>query len=151
MGDQCCGGGFDRKRKGCSWIGDIGEYMQEGDVASRKRRQDEPTSRVMKGMLTGRQHIHQMHRDIVYAYPSSVEHLGNTSRCEVQGMYTAKRLITVQGHPEFNGDVVSELLQRRHEQGIFNDEMYEEAMARVRQKHDGVAVGAVFLRFLLEE
>ena len=92
-----------------------------------------------------------MHRDIVYAYPDDVEHLGHTERCEVQGMYRKKRLITVQGHPEFNGDVVTELLQRRHEQGIFDDQMFEDGMARVRREQDGVAVGAVFLKFLLEE
>lgn len=91
-----------------------------------------------------------MHRDIVYAYPEDVEHLGHTERCEVQGMYSAKQLITVQGHPEFNGDVVSELLQRRHDQGIFDNEMYNEGMSRVRKTHDGVAIGAVFLKFLLE-
>jgi GMP synthase-like glutamine amidotransferase len=97
------------------------------------------------------QHIHQMHRDIVYAYPDDVEHLGHTDRCEVQGMYQKNRLMTVQGHPEFNGDVVSELLQRRHDQGIFDDAMYDEGMSRVRKHHDGTIVGAAFLRFLLEK
>ena len=91
-----------------------------------------------------------MHQDIVYDYPDEVEHLGHTDRCEVQGMYVKNRLITVQGHPEFNGEVVSELLQRRHDQGIFNDEMYDEGMSRVQKQHDGTAVGAAFLRFLLE-
>lgn len=91
-----------------------------------------------------------MHRDIVYAYPDSVEHLGHTYRCDVQGMYEKNRLITVQGHPEFNGEVVSELLQRRHDQGIFNDEMYNDGMSRVQKHHDGVAVAVGFLKFLLE-
>ncbi len=91
-----------------------------------------------------------MHRDIVYAYPDSVEHLGHTDRCDVQGMYEKNRLITVQGHPEFNGEVVSELLQRRHDQGIFNDEMYNDGMSRVQKHHDGVAVAVGFLKFLLE-
>lgn len=92
-----------------------------------------------------------MHRDIVFEYPSHVEHLGHTDRCAVQGMYVKKRVITVQGHPEFNGDIVSELLQRRHDQGIFNDEMYDEGMSRVRKTHDGVQIGAAFVRFCMEE
>ena len=58
-------------------------------------------------------------------------------------------MFTVQGHPEFDGDIVSELLQRRHDQGIFNDEMYDEGMARVRKPHDGKIVGAAFIYFLL--
>ncbi|EGP84723.1 uncharacterized protein MYCGRDRAFT_75463 [Zymoseptoria tritici IPO323] len=95
--------------------------------------------------------IHQMHRDIVYTYPPSVEPLGQTDRCDVQGMYEKGRLVTVQGHPEFTGDIVEELLQSRHKQGIFDDKMFEEGMERVRRPHDGVKVGAAFLRFLLED
>lgn len=102
-------------------------------------------------MLTKCQSLHQMHRDIVYVYPDSVEPLGYSDRCEVQGMYAKGRLITVQGHPEFTGDVVSELLEKRHEQGIFNDAMYEDGISRVRKHHDGVAVGAAFIRFMLED
>lgn len=92
-----------------------------------------------------------MHRDIVYEYPEGIEHLGYSPRCDVQGMYAKNRLITVQGHPEFTGDIVSELLENRHEKGIFDDKMYEEGMERVRKHHDGVAVGAAFIRFVLEE
>ena len=91
-----------------------------------------------------------MHRDNVYAYPSDVEHLGSSPRCEVQGMYAAKRLITVQGHPEFNGDIVSELLENRHARGIFDDGMFEDGMKRVRRHHDGVVVSKAFLKFLME-
>jgi len=96
------------------------------------------------------QAIHQMHRDIVYQYPKSVEHLGSSPRCEVQGMYEKARLITVQGHPEFSGDIVSELLEARHASGVFDDTMYKDGMERVRKHHDGVAIGAAFIRFLRE-
>lgn len=94
--------------------------------------------------------IHQMHRDVVYTYPPSVEPLGHSPRCDVQGMYEKKRLITVQGHPEFNGDIVSELLDSRHEKGIFDDGTYKDGMERVRKHHDGVAVSAAFIRFMME-
>lgn len=92
-----------------------------------------------------------MHRDIVFTWPPSVEHLGHSPRCDVQGMYEKKRLITVQGHPEFNGDIVSELLDSRHEKGIFDDGTYKDGMERVKKHHDGVAVAAAFIRFLLEQ
>jgi GMP synthase-like glutamine amidotransferase len=92
-----------------------------------------------------------MHRDIVYTYPDSVEPLGHSPRCDVQGMYAKNRLITVQGHPEFNGDIVAELLDLRHEKGVFDDATYKEGMERVRKHHDGVAVGAAFIKFLLEK
>jgi hypothetical protein len=92
-----------------------------------------------------------MHQDVVYTWPPSVEHLGHSPRCDVQGMYEKKRLITVQGHPEFNGDVVSELLDNRHDRGIFDDSLYKDGMDRVRKHHDGVAVSAAFIRFMLEQ
>ena len=92
-----------------------------------------------------------MHRDIVVDYPPDVEQLGSSSRCKVQGMYSKNRLITVQGHPEFNKDIVTELLETRHRQGIFDDDVYKDGLARVGKDHDGVAVAKAFLRFLLED
>lgn len=92
-----------------------------------------------------------MHRDIVAAWPKEVTPLGSSPRCAVQGMYIARKLITVQGHPEFNGVIMSELLTLRNQQGIFSDEQFHEAIERADIAHDGIAVGAAFLRFLLED
>ena len=96
------------------------------------------------------QNIFQMHRDIVYDYPSGVEQLGSSDVCEVQGMYKPKELITVQGHPEFTEEIVRELLVKRHELGILDDETYAGAESRVGNKHDGVLVAQAFLRMLME-
>ena len=91
-----------------------------------------------------------MHKDIVFTYPPEVEPLGSSPRCEVQGMLIPKRVITVQGHPEFNAEIVTELLEARHQQGIFGDKIYEDAMHRVGREQDGVLVSGVFLKFLLD-
>jgi len=91
-----------------------------------------------------------MHRDIVYNYPPGVEELALTDKCAVQGMYVPKRFITVQGHPEFNEEIVRELLVVRHESGIFSDEVFEDSMGRVGKSHDGVLVAMAFLRFLID-
>lgn len=91
-----------------------------------------------------------MHRDIVYEYPEGTEELAYTDKCAVQGMYIAKRFITVQGHPEFTEDIVRELLIARHGSGIFDDEMFKDAMGRVDKSQDGVLVAQAFLKFLLE-
>jgi len=66
-------------------------------------------------------------------------------------MYGKKRLITVQGHPEFNTTIMTEILNTRHDLGIFDDFMFETAMSRVKLHHDGVVVAKAFLRFLLDE
>ena len=92
-----------------------------------------------------------MHRDIIYTYPPNVEHLGHTPRCDVQGMFAKNRLITVQGHPEFNAEIVGEITRRRYDQGIFDKAQYDDAMSRVKINHDGVVVAAAFLRFLLDD
>jgi GMP synthase-like glutamine amidotransferase len=91
-----------------------------------------------------------MHRDIVYNYPEGVEELAYTEKCAVQGFYIAKRVIAVQGHPEFTEEIVRELLITRHDNGIFDDATFEDAMGRVDKYQDGVVVSQAFLRFLLE-
>lgn len=92
-----------------------------------------------------------MHRDIVYEYPEGVEELAYTEKCSVQGMYAAKRLLTVQGHPEFNGDIMREILTLRHAQGIFDDATFEEALGRADKDQDGVVVAQAFLKFIMED
>jgi len=100
-----------------------------------------------KGMLQ----LHQMHRDIVFEYPDGVEALAYSDRCQVQGMYARGKVITVQGHPEFNQEIVTELLESRHAVGIFDDGMFKDGMDRVGKRHDGVAVSKAFIKFLLED
>lgn len=95
--------------------------------------------------------LHQMHRDVVYAYPAGVEELGYSPVCKVQGMYSSKRLITVQGHPEFNEEIMTEIIETRHSTGIFDDEAYKEHMGKVSKPHDALIVSKAFLKFLLDE
>lgn len=94
--------------------------------------------------------LHQMHRDVVDDYPDGVEALAYTEKCSVQGMYVPRRLIAVQGHPEFNEEIMRDLLVARHEQGIFDDELFKDGMGRADKYQDGVVVSMAFLRFLLE-
>lgn len=92
-----------------------------------------------------------MHRDIVFEYPEGVEELAYTQKCKVHSMYIAKRLITVQGHPEFNEDIMKEILKARHANGVFDKETFEEGTGRADKYHDGVLVAQAFLKFLLED
>jgi GMP synthase-like glutamine amidotransferase len=97
------------------------------------------------------QKIQQMHQDIVYTCPPNVTPLGSSPNCELQGFYSQGRFITIQGHPEFTEHLVTEILESRAQLGIFTEEQAGEALTRVGNHHDGVAVGAAFLRFLLED
>ncbi|WEW57711.1 hypothetical protein PRK78_003178 [Emydomyces testavorans] len=95
--------------------------------------------------------LQQMHRDIVHYYPANVIPLGSSPRCEVQGMYSPRRFIAVQGHPEFTEEIVLELLHTRKYMGAFPPGIFEEGMETVAKRHDGIAVGKAFIKFLLEE
>ncbi|KAL1303453.1 hypothetical protein AAFC00_006841 [Neodothiora populina] len=95
--------------------------------------------------------IHQMHKDIVRSVPPGIELLASTAICQNQSMYSPGRLMTIQGHPEFNAEVMTEILETRHASGVFDDGMFEEAMSRVARKQHGVdVVGKAFVRFALE-
>ncbi|KPM35446.1 hypothetical protein AK830_g11115 [Neonectria ditissima] len=94
--------------------------------------------------------IHQMHRDIVFDFPAGSVPLGSNDICAVQGMYSPGRYITVQGHPEFTEEIISEILFNRHKAGIFPDDVYEDAMKRAPVAHDGVAIARAFLKFMRE-
>ncbi|KAK7416923.1 hypothetical protein QQZ08_011813 [Neonectria magnoliae] len=94
--------------------------------------------------------IHQMHRDIVFDFPADSVPLGSNDICAVQGMYSPGKYITVQGHPEFTEEIISEILFNRHKAGIFPDDVYEDAMKRAPVAHDGVAIARAFLKFMRE-
>jgi GMP synthase-like glutamine amidotransferase len=96
------------------------------------------------------QAIHQMHKDIVFEYPEDVEKLGASPRCLVQGMYKKNKFISVQGHPEFNEEIMVELVKTRNKQGIFEDEQARDALDRSGKQHGGVTIAKAFLRFLLK-
>lgn len=92
-----------------------------------------------------------MHQDIVFEYPPNVIPLGSSPQCAVQGMYRPGRFVTVQGHPEFNEEIVTEVVTLRGKAGVFSKEQTEDALERAKHEHDGVAIGTVFLKFLLDE
>ena len=95
------------------------------------------------------QELHQMHRDAVFEYPKGAVPLAASPACKVQGMYIKDKVITVQGHPEFTGEIVSEILIMRSGAGIFPEGVFEDGMARVQKKHDGVLVAKAFLNFVI--
>lgn len=91
-----------------------------------------------------------MHQDIVFSCPPGVTLLGSSPRCAVQGMYSPGRFITVQGHPEFTEEIETEIIQSRTKTGVFSEDQARDALSRAGNEHDGVAIGAKFLLFLLE-
>lgn len=58
------------------------------------------------------------------------------------------KAITVQGHPEFTGSIVTEILGLRRETKIIDEGMYKSGMDRVEKEHDGERIARVFLKFM---
>ncbi|KAJ5123123.1 hypothetical protein N7448_009220 [Penicillium atrosanguineum] len=94
--------------------------------------------------------VQQMHQDVVHNCPSGVTLLGHSPRCAVQGMYAPRRFVTVQGHPEFTREIEDVIIQSRAKAGVLSEDQAQEALARTGNEHDGVSIGATFLKFLLE-
>ena len=89
-----------------------------------------------------------MHHDIVPTCPPQVERLVQSQHCGIPAMYIEHRLISVQGHPEFNGKILHELLDLRHGKAL-DDKTYYDRKLRADLPHDGLAVAAGFIKFLL--
>ncbi|KAL9040203.1 MAG: hypothetical protein Q9214_004582 [Letrouitia sp. 1 TL-2023] len=98
--------------------------------------------------LTIKKAIHQMHHDIICSYPAGVSALGMSPACEVQGMFVPGTLLTLQGHPEFNNEIMLELLKASKDLGFKDEALIDDAMSRVNNKHDGTLVAAVLLKFV---
>lgn len=92
-----------------------------------------------------------MHQDIIYTLPEGTTNLGWTDNCAFQGLYIPDRVLTLQGHPEFDEEIEREFLVRKRGEGLFSSEVYEDAISRVGDKHDGLIVAKALLRFLRPE
>lgn len=66
-------------------------------------------------------------------------------------MYSPRRFLTTQGHPEYNEEIEDEEIKYLNKEGVFSETQAQEALSRVGNEHDGVLIGATFLKFLLED
>jgi GMP synthase-like glutamine amidotransferase len=89
-----------------------------------------------------------MHRDVAFTIPPGFQNLGTSPRCDVQGLYLPGRALSVQAHPEFDDFIMNLVLKKRHGDGIFSDDMYEDGDLRKKLDHDGKVVAEVILKLL---
>jgi hypothetical protein len=66
-------------------------------------------------------------------------------------MYQRGNFISFQGHPEFNEEVIREILVMKKADGLFGPEVYEDSVKRASLEHDGLLVGRLFWKFILED
>lgn len=104
----------------------------------------------------------QMHRDHLVTLPISpfaslpdatLEILGETDMCAVQGLYTPGKVLSVQGHPEFDATIMRALCQYRQQQGVFNKSIAEDGISRAEFRNDAISkdgIAAGFWKFFLD-
>ncbi|KAK6536041.1 hypothetical protein TWF281_000287 [Arthrobotrys megalospora] len=92
--------------------------------------------------------LHLMNRDIVRTCPSDMEILASTSKTQIHSLYRPGEVFTVQGHPEFDEEIIAELLKMRIGSGVISEETGADGLSRKALPHDGVVVTEAFLKFL---
>lgn len=88
----------------------------------------------------------------MFETPAGFENLGTSARCAVQGMYLKGKVFSVQGHPEFDEFIISEIMKKRHSQGTYGegpcgDAVFNDGMARAPLQHDGALVASIICQF----
>lgn len=92
-----------------------------------------------------------MHHDAVLTVPPGVANLGSSTKCPVQILYQPGRLLSFQGHPEFDELINEEIIRADSENGhvYFDDETFRDALERVSRPHDGLLMASRVMQFFL--
>lgn len=90
-----------------------------------------------------------MHHDILLYQPVGTESLGSSAVCDVQGQFRSGKLLTLQAHPEFNGEIMRQLLEVSDDLGFEDRTLWEHAMKRSQVPHDGELVAEVAINFVM--
>lgn len=57
---------------------------------------------------------------------------------------------SVQAHPEFTEFIMGCILEARHDNGVFDDELYQDGKSRAGKQTDGEKLGENIVRFILK-
>ncbi|KAK7202797.1 class I glutamine amidotransferase-like protein [Myxozyma melibiosi] len=85
--------------------------------------------------------IQEMHSDHVTVLPKGVHVFASSPKSPVQGMYVPRKILTFQGHPEFNAEVAEALVDRVIRNGGLTDEQAQDALGRVGMENHGGRLG----------
>lgn len=94
--------------------------------------------------------MQQVHRDAVIQLPDGVQSIGSSKDCECHGMFKPNRILSFQGHPEFDEPIMTAILKGRYSIGFFSEEQYREGMSRVALPHSGSVLVPRICQFFLD-
>lgn len=94
------------------------------------------------------QFVHHDHVVIPESLPPSWKTIGRTKHCAVQGVYEPGRILTTQGHFEFDKFVNTETA--KHFFQTWTPNALEETLEQIDAEDDALTVASMVLKFLLE-
>ncbi|KAI1764398.1 class I glutamine amidotransferase-like protein [Hypoxylon sp. FL1150] len=80
--------------------------------------------------------------------PPSWMNIGSSKLCQVQGIYSPGRVLTYQGHPEFDTFINEHGTTHLGESGILSGSQVEGAMLLIHQKDTATLCGQILLEFI---
>ena len=92
--------------------------------------------------------ILEVHRDHVTRVPSGAEVLASAEKAPVQIYAIGAKVLGIQGHPEFNNDIVRDLIESRRQSGAIDPETAREALASLASEPDDARLRAMIQGFL---
>ncbi len=94
------------------------------------------------------QFVHADHV-VVHSLPEGFHSLGRSAHCALQGVWQKGRVLTYQGHAEFDRFVNGETIKAFRKPN-WSDEYLENALVMVEKEDDAMWAAGVMVRFFLE-
>lgn len=82
--------------------------------------------------------------------PEDIILVGSTSHCQIQGIYQRGRILTYQGHPEFDEFITTECLKLVSQRVGWEPAFAESAMMAAERKDDAAIASDIIIAFFLE-
>ncbi|KAF9436055.1 hypothetical protein BGZ76_004934 [Entomortierella beljakovae] len=94
--------------------------------------------------------IQELHQDVVHDVPDNFTLLASTAHTPNQSMISDdKQIVTLQGHPEFTGTIMREIIKFRTANGIFSQELSEAALKTIDSPLDSDKAAARLIKFVV--
>ncbi|GAA93842.1 uncharacterized protein L969DRAFT_42277 [Mixia osmundae IAM 14324] len=103
--------------------------------------------------------IHQVHKDHVPKPPTGFINLGSTAICPCHGMIKLRHpgarpdlanihMFTVQGHPEFSPEIVTDIIDVREQAGVIDSALAAQSRQDAALHDDGVDIARICVKLL---
>lgn len=89
-------------------------------------------------------------RFVDHGLPDDVVLVGSTSLCHIQGLYRPGRLLTIQGHPEFDQFISTECLKLVATRAGWEAEFANAAIASAQADDDAAIAADIIMAFFLK-